>query len=425
MHVADCAPAIVFGSAGNDVSPAEYIHGCFSRELRRQYGRWSFVLALAGVGLWAPYVLGGMLRATWLNGGAIRRRTGKSIVRQMCEQGRTAMLHAIPPRWYYTFELFDDGRRRRSAAYLQRGETKRGAFLLLKHAQPGPLSPLTDKVAFAARCSAHHVRAIPVLFALQDGAIVGAGNDDLRPPAADLFVKPNHGKGGRGAESWLYRRGRYEGADGAMLSEAELLRHLRGIPAKEGLVVQPRRVNHAAMADLNNGALATVRVVTCRNEHGRFEATNAVLRMAQGRNHVVDNFHAGGLAAKVDVATGTLGLATDLGVRPGSGWRATHPNSGARIADRVLPCWDETVALAVRAHAAFADRIVIGWDVGIMPDGPELVEGNGGPDLDIIQRTHREPIGDARLGQLLAFHLRRLAAERDSSLPELPLDQAS
>ena len=37
----------------------------------------------------------------------------------------------------------------------------------------------------------------------------------------------------------------------------------------------------------------------------------------------------------------------------------------------------------MRAHAAFADRIVIGWDVGIMPDGPELVEENGGPDLDV------------------------------------------
>ena len=46
-----------------------------------------------------------------------------------------------------------------------------------------------------------------------------------------------------------------------------------------------------------------------------------------------------------------------------------------------------------------------------MEDGPELVEGNGAPDLDIIQRTHRAPIGNARLGELLAFHLRdRLAA---------------
>jgi hypothetical protein len=74
--------------------------------------------------------------------------------------------------------------------------------------------------------------------------------------------------------------------------------------------------------------------------------------------------------------------------------------------------WPEALALVTRAHAAFADRVLIGWDVGLMSDGPELVEGNGAPDLDIIQRTHREPLGNARLGQLLAFHLGRLTAER-------------
>jgi hypothetical protein len=58
-----------------------------------------------------------------------------------------------------------------------------------------------------------------------------------------------------------------------------------------------------------------------------------------------------------------------------------------------------------RAHAAFSDRIVIGWDVALLKDGLQVVEGNGAPDLDIIQRTHREPLGNARLGQLLAFHL--------------------
>jgi hypothetical protein len=123
---------------------------------------------------------------------------------------------------------------------------------------------------------------------------------------------------------------------------------------------------------------------------------------------VVDNFHAGGLAARVDLESGILGSATDRGVRPTIGWRATHPDSGAQIAGRRLPYWSDTLDLVTRAHAAFSDRILIGWDVGLVTDGPELVEGNGAPDLDIIQRTHREPVGNARLGQLLAFQLRRV-----------------
>jgi hypothetical protein len=36
-----------------------------------------------------------------------------------------------------------------------------------------------------------------------------------------------------------------------------------------------------------------------------------------------------------------------------------------------------------------------------------LIEGNKGPDVDLIQRSHGVPLGDARLGELLAFNLRR------------------
>jgi len=397
------------------------IHRSFEGEIRRQRGRWFGVATLAASGVWVAYVLASMIRATWLNGAAIRSRTGKSVVRQVCEQWRVALVHAIAPRWYYGFELFDESHRRRSAEYLQRGETKRGAYRQLKRAFDGPPSPLTDKIAFAARCHANNLRAIPVLLAIRKDTAATNRRERMRLPAEDLFVKPNHGKGGRGAERWRYRdRGRYEGASGTVFSESQLVHHLRGLPFDESLIVQPRRVNHPALADLCNGALATIRIVTCRNEHGRFEITNAVLRMAQGDNHVVDNFHAGGLAAKVDLASGTIGRATDLGLRPDAGWRDTHPNSGAPITGRVVPCWSEALTLVVRAHAAFADRILIGWDVGIMADGPELVEGNGGPDLDIIQRTHREPLGNGRMGQLLAFHLRRLAeGERPSVLPAL------
>jgi hypothetical protein len=162
------------------------------------------------------------------------------------------------------------------------------------------------------------------------------------------------------------------------------------------------------MADLGAGTLATVRVMSCRNEANEVEVTNAVLRMARNRDAVVDNFHAGGIAANVDISTGELGPATG-GAWGGTtgGWFERHPETGAPIRGRRLPCWDDLIALVRRTHGvAFSDQVVIGWDVALLPDGPCLVEANKGPDLDIIQRVGDGPVGNERLGELLAFNLR-------------------
>jgi hypothetical protein len=67
--------------------------------------------------------------------------------------------------------------------------------------------------------------------------------------------------------------------------------------------------------------------------------------------------------------------------------------------------WKEVRDLAFRAHQAFNDRTIIGWDIGIAPDGPILIEGNYGPDVDMMQRP-ADPLGRGRFTQLIAHHLR-------------------
>jgi glutathione synthase/RimK-type ligase-like ATP-grasp enzyme len=87
------------------------------------------------------------------------------------------------------------------------------------------------------------------------------------------------------------------------------------------------------------------------------------------------------------------------------GWLDTHPDTGAKIVGRKLPLWEETKALAVQAHRAFADRVLVGWDIAIANEGPVVVEGNSSPDLDITQRFG-EPVCATRFGELLAWHLK-------------------
>ena len=218
-------------------------------------------------------------------------------------------------------------------------------------------------------------------------------------------MKPSRGRGGEGAGLWQHSADGYRLQDGAPLSPEQLVQHLAEVSKRTTLLVQPRARNHAAIADLSNGALCTARIVTMRTESGGHEAVCALFRMAVGDNRLVDNFHAGGIAAPIDVATGTLGAATDWGLRPRHGWKTHHPDTGGQIEARVLPLWAETRALAERAHAAFDDRHIIGWDMAILSDGPAIVEANGGPDTDMHQRVSREPLGNQRFGQLMAFHL--------------------
>ncbi|ODT84244.1 MAG: hypothetical protein ABS69_04025 [Nitrosomonadales bacterium SCN 54-20] len=59
-----------------------------------------------------------------------------------------------------------------------------------------------------------------------------------------------------------------------------MLERLRLESRQKAFLVQPRLLNHEDIADLAKGTLATVRVMSCCNERGEFEVTNAAFQMA-------------------------------------------------------------------------------------------------------------------------------------------------
>ena len=412
--------AVLWAGLPDDGTPASYLHRSFRRQFWRESGALARVGTVAVLLTW-PVVLPALIGFfTQRNGAAVRARTGKGILRQAWEQASMMVTRAILPPWYYIFELHDDSKRQHAGEYLHRFETKRFAYEFLRRTNGGEPLPaarsteaLSDKALFSERCRDYQIPAVSVLMVLKDGDIVQREPGGPLLPPTDLFVKLIRGTGGRGAERWSYRDdGCYEDAHGHVLSQAALVARLRVLTlfARKGYIVQPRLLNHRDLRDLSNGALTTVRVMTCRNERGDYEVTNAAFRMAQGGNTVVDNFHAGGILAKVDIRTGVLGRATDgaMALGPGTGWCERHPQTGGQILGRQLPLWPQVLDLVRRAHAtAFADQVVIGWDVAILDDGPRLVEGNKGPDLDLVQRSHGEPLGNTRFGELLAYNLQR------------------
>lgn len=351
----------------------------------------------AGIAI-SPFAL--LLVSAWFtarNGSITRARYGRGIAMQLADQLNLYFSAGILPPWYYIFSLHDDGKRR-APSFIERFETKTCYFRLLKN-RGG--TPLQDKARFADFCAKHGIRSVETLMQL-NGSVPGRSLPDRH-----LFVKPTRGRGGRGAERWdLVGPSIFENPAGERIGSAELLARLVEQSRKRPLIIQPRMCPHPDLLPLTAGALPTLRVLTCLNTRNEPEVMAAMMRTSFGDNRTVDNLHAGGLGSLVDLETGTLGKASNLGMDSRLGWTSAHPDTGAQIEGTPIPCWEEAKLRAIAAHQAFSDRVVVGWDIAIVEDGPILIEGNGNPDLDILQRFMRVGFREHRLAALLAHHLK-------------------
>ncbi|HUD93080.1 sugar-transfer associated ATP-grasp domain-containing protein [Sphingobium sp.] len=273
--------------------------------------------------------------------------------------------------------------------------------LLNQGAFPFAANPLKNKQLFAEVAQA---AGLPV------AASCDPARHDLEHWLAgetDIIAKPSFRSKGQGVERFQRGEAGWYGIDGA-IADARLLARLRAL-CQAGGVIQRRLPTHHVLESLSPGALPTLRVVTCLNEAGVPEACGLALRLSAGGVRPVDNFNAGNLVLGVDdqgrCLTGWLGG----GGRPVANDR--HPATGAAIVGTPVPDLVEALALAARAHLAFAEFTVIGWDVGLTGDGPVLIEGNWNPGTDILQLVTGQGLADMRLGMLYRHHLARLSTE--------------
>jgi hypothetical protein len=55
-----------------------------------------------------------------------------------------------------------------------------------------------------------------------------------------------------------------------------------------------------------------------------------------------------------------------------------HPDTRSTIRCEVVPFYQEALELAEQASQVFGFMATVGWDVGITPTGPTIIEGNPG-----------------------------------------------
>jgi len=191
------------------------------------------------------------------------------------------------------------------------------------------------------------------------------------------FIKPSVGEHGNGAgcldadESGLLFNGRNT-------STGEIAR--AAAKSKAGLLLQAWQAQHEDMRRFCPNTLNTLRVLTLQHGDGSVQVLHAVLRV--GRKAAwLDNFHAGGIAMKVDLESGrTVAPAVRLDQ---SETYTHHPDTGMALDAQQVPEFVNLLQLVSGAHRLFLGLRTVGWDVAIAPEGPIMVEGNLTWDAEI------------------------------------------
>ncbi len=144
------------------------------------------------------------------------------------------------------------------------------------------------------------------------------------------------------------------------------------------------------------GSLNTIRILSVIPHGGAPVVAAAMHRFGAAATGGVDNFSAGGVVARVDLATGALDRAARIG--PGNRllWSEAHPETGARIAGVEVPHWPAIEALVLRLCALLPFLTYVGWDIAVTDEGPVVIEGNARPSLRFFQ-LYEPMLDDPRL----------------------------
>ncbi len=201
-----------------------------------------------------------------------------------------------------------------------------------------------------------------------------------------LLGKPLEGSSGQGIL-------KYTKEDWAGGPEA-FLNRLRqdGIGILEELVVQ-----HPKMASLCPTSVNTCRIATLLGDKQQ-GIVYAFLRIGNGK--VMDNVDCGGMAARIDLESGTL---LTVGADKQGNTYMKHPMTNTSIIGFTIPFWKEAKAMCMEAAQQVPRMRYIAWDVAITAEGPTFIEGNSFPSHAIPQFAAHYPDGIGILPEFEKF----------------------
>lgn len=193
---------------------------------------------------------------------------------------------------------------------------------------------------------------------------------------SDIIIKPLEGSSGVGIIHQTHTE--WAGKEDAFIEELKLR-----IP----LILEERVIQHPRLMELCPTSVNTIRIATLLGEKKQ-GIVYAFLRIGNGK--VMDNVDCGGMAARVDLSSGTL---LTVGADKQGNTFTQHPITGTPILGFQVPFFQEAKAMCLEASKRIPQMRFIAWDVAITSQGPCFIEGNSFPSHAVPQFSAHYPDG--------------------------------
>lgn len=153
---------------------------------------------------------------------------------------------------------------------------------------------------------------------------------------------------------------------------------LKKVSSGENLIIEQLIVQHPDMAIMNPASVNTIRVITMVDRRGKVHIITTCAKFG-GSAQCISNTMGGGFCCHINQETGIIdGQGHDI--HGGKVFR--HPVSGMVIPSYKIPNWEGVCDYARQLALVMPEGRYIGWDVVILENGYDVIEGNLHPGQD-------------------------------------------
>lgn len=213
-----------------------------------------------------------------------------------------------------------------------------------------------------------------------------------RPGLNSLIFKPICANKAMGIFACVRREGKLLILDGGETNAAAIHARMSNTHhggfryVKDSWMIERRVRQHPWLDRFSEDFVHNYRIVTFLTEQGEVELVGTGMGIGMPDTYV----HKSGLAA-LSAGINDEGIlrAAVRGGPQGIEYFERHPVTGAQIAGEKAPDFEESVAVAFRAHRLLPHLRLLGWDIAATDQGPVIFEGNSYWNWEKLQRGNR------------------------------------